>query len=170
MDKKIGTRIELNDVEIRICKHTGKRRYNSNVESNANNARIGDLDDLEMNIEGFAGEMAFAKVFNLYPDFTIEPRTSEEDEGDFKLEGKKIDVKTTKYIQGSLAAPVWSGKKVAEIYGLLVGKMPHYIFKGFMSKEELLQQKRIGTLGHGDTFLAEQNELKELDEVIAGMA
>jgi len=157
--------IELNSVEQRLIQFVAKARYSNNRNNKVTNAKIGNQSDEETDLNGFGSEVAFARLFNSYPDMTIETRTSFEDEGDVVVNGKKIDVKTTTYKDGKLLAVPWKEKTV-DLYALMVGSFPTYTFKGFMKSENLLKPERIGNLGHGDTYIAYQHELKELEELV----
>jgi hypothetical protein len=48
---------------------------------------------------------------------------------------------------------------------LMIGEMPSYTFKGFMFREDLKKENKLGDLWHGMSYLAEQNELKELHDL-----
>ncbi len=157
----IGTRIQLNEVECRLCKHIAKQRYSINRENNVMNAKIGEQSNEMTDLEGFAGELAFCKMFNIYPDLTVKVNRSAEDKGDCILYGKTVDVKTTKYKTGKLLAAIWKVHYI-DLYALMIGEFPVYIFKGFMKAEELLKIERLQNLGHGEGYVAHQLELIEL--------
>ena len=163
---KIGTIITLTDIEVRIVKHVAKRRRDDNIKQKTNNARISNQDDLKINVEGFAGEMAFCKLFNVYPDLTSECRTSSEDSGEAVINNKQIDIKTTKYDDGLLLAPIWSNNKKVDIYALMTGTIPTYCFRGFILKEDLIVKHMKRDLGYGDTYGAAQNQLVEFEALI----
>ena len=158
---KVGKVISLSEVEQSICKRIAKLRYQNNRAKGVIDRKVGKQSNEETDLEGFAAEFAFCKIFNLYPDFTIEPRGTEDDCGDAVLpSGKTVDVKATKYPTGRLLAVPWKGDNV-DLYALMVGEFPRYIFKGFMSREELHKAERLGNLGYGETYIAQQHELKD---------
>ena len=160
----IGTKIKLNESEQAICVDIAKKRFDNNRKSNVKNSKIGEQSDYVTDLEGFAAEMAFSKIFNVYPDFSVETRNANEDQGDCVVNNKIVDVKTTKYKTGKLLAVKWKASNT-DLYALMIGEFPSYTFKGFMTSKELLKEKRIGSLGHGNTYIAEQSELVELDEI-----
>ena len=167
MDIKIGTEITLNDVEQTLCKDIAKRRFNCARSNKIHNAKMGPQSDEFTDLQGIASELAFCKLFNVYPDTTIYVRSSTkgEDKGDATLpSGLTVDVKVTKYETGRLLAVLWK-KKSGDFFALLTGTFPTYTFRGFMRQEELLQESRIGNLGWGDGFMAEQHELYELSSL-----
>lgn len=164
LDVKIGQKVELTSSEQLVCKGIAKSRYESNRSASVGNAKIGSQSDEVTDLEGFAAEMAFCKLFNVYPDFSVQPRSSVagEDDGDARLrDGRSVDVKGTKYPNGKLVAVPWKKPQV-DLFALMVGSFPKYEFKGFMRRDDLLQTARLGTLGYGPTYIAAQKELQPL--------
>lgn len=147
--------IVLNEVEQRLAQHLAKRRHEANRASHAVNRKMGQQSDADTDLEGIAAEIAFCKLMNVYPDMNLDERPPEDcHRGD----GRSVDVKTTPYASGRLIAVPWKKPNV-DLFVLMVGRFPRYRCVGSMSAAELLQQKRLGDLGHGQTFIAEQSEL-----------
>jgi len=164
---KIGKKLELNDIEQQICRNIATQRFNNNRKNSVSNARIGKQSDEFTDLEGVSSEFAFCKLFNVFPDFSIDTRSSRknEDNGDAVLpDGTTVDIKATKYKNGKLLAVPWK-KPSVKLFALMIGEFPSYTFKGFMRQEELLQTSRLGSLGYGETYIAEQQELKELEDL-----
>mgnify|MGYP001587368885 FL=1 len=161
---KISTNIELNDIEQDFCKILAKARFENNRDSSIKNSKIGPQSNADTDLEGIAAEIAFCKLFNIYPDFSIFIRSSTKDTDKYDVvlaNGKTVDIKTTKYKTGKLLAVSW--KKASSDYTvLMVGQFPNYEFKGAIETKELLKKERLGNLGYGETYIATQNELKEL--------
>jgi hypothetical protein len=106
-------------------------------------------------------------MFNVYPDLTVQVRSSIDgtDQGDAVLrDGRTVDVKSTRYFTGRLLAVRWKKQNV-DLFALMIGTFPTYTFKGFMKSEELLKEERIGNLGHGNGYIAQQHELKDLENI-----
>jgi hypothetical protein len=156
-------KISLSESEQAICKTIAKFRFENNRKSNVKNSKIGNQSNEFTDLEGFAAEFAFCKLFNCFPDFSINTRSSknkEDENGDVLFKDKIIDVKTTKYKTGKLLAALWKdSNKNIDYFALMVGTFPDYEFKGFISKSELIQPKRLGNLGYGETYIAEQKDL-----------
>ena len=164
---KINTLITLNETEQKLCKDIASNRYSNNRANSVSNKKIGKQTNEETDLEGIAAELAFCKLFNVYPDLTIYSRSSSQDKGDVLLpNGKTVDIKTTKYKTGKLLAVTWKSNKV-DYYALMVGEFPNYTFKGFMESSELLKPSRLGSLGYGETYIAKQEELKEISLIVA---
>ena len=87
----------LNAQEQALCRYLAKLRHNNARNKNVKNNKIGGQSDEMTDLEGIGGEVAFCKLFNLYPDISIEVRNSKTDKGDAVLNDLVIDVKTTKY-------------------------------------------------------------------------
>ena len=157
MKKNIS--LTLNDGEQQICKLIAKARFNNNRNNNVKNSKVGEQSNEFTDLEGIGGEVAFCKMVNAFPDFSIHVRNATEDKGDLVVNNVTIDVKTTKYKNGKLLAVPWKKSNV-ELYVLMVGEFPTYTYKGSMFAKDLLIPERIGNLGRGDTYIAEQKDLK----------
>ena len=157
--RNIGAEITLSEVEQAIARHIGKLRQKANRAKGVQNNRIGPQSDDDTDVEGFAAELASCKLFNVYPDFSIEPRSGGKD---FEHMGVRFDTKETSYPFGQLLATM--GKRVGDVdvYVLMIGKLPTYRFAGCAKASELLLPERITDLGHGDTYALPQSDLYSL--------
>ena len=165
MKNLINTKIVLTREEQKICEYIGIKRYNINREKGVTDKKIGKEDNHFMDINGFGGEFAFCKLFNIMPDFLVKvTQTNKNDYDALLFNCISVDVKTTHYITGTLAVANWKIDKV-DCYALMIGKMPSYTFKGFMFGDDLKKENRLGDLGHGMSYIVEQNELKELHDL-----
>lgn len=165
MTKMIGLTVRLSSVEKRLCEHVTKVRIKTNRSNNVSEKKISKDEELQLELEGYGAELAFCRLFNVFPDTSTHSRSSESDTGDAFLPcGRAVDVKATKYPNGKLLAALWKKDEV-DLYALMVGQYPEYTFMGFMRKDELRREERVGSLGHGPTYIANQNELKELSEL-----
>ena len=108
----------------------------------------------ETEVEGVGGELAFAKMCNLYPDFSVVPGKY-----DFIAHGMTVDVKTTKHKNGRLL--VSSTKKISDCdsYVLVVGSMPRYEMIGWAYAPEIINEEHLGELGNGPVYMMDQSEL-----------
>jgi hypothetical protein len=164
---KIDTVVTLNNGEQAICLMIAKMRYEECRRREITNAKVGDQSNEETDLEGFASEMAFGKIFNIYPDFLIQPKKAQfgEDDGDFVLPSRKrVDVKSTKHKDGRLICVPWK-EHTCDYYCLMVGEFPTYTFKGFITHGELFKPYRYINLGKMYTYAANQYDLMELDEI-----
>jgi len=165
MRNLIGSNITLRKHEQQICEYIGKNRYLINRKEGVQDKKIGNKDNNFMDINGFGGEFAFCKLFNIMPDFLVKvTQTNKNDYDALLFNCIKVDVKTTDVLSGRLLAAPWKVDEV-DCYALIVGKMPNYIFKGFMLREDLKKEDRLKSLGYRKGYVAEQNELKELHDL-----
>jgi hypothetical protein len=151
--------IRLNDAEQRLSKYLAKQRYESNRSQGVVNNRVGPQSDEVTDLEGIAAEIAFCKVFNVYPDL----ETSCKDPADaYTTSTGATDVKATKYRNGRLLAVKGKlGLIHPDSYALMIGEFPNYRFVGFVASGELLDEKNLIDLGHGETFGVEQGRLHQ---------
>jgi len=163
---KIGETIILGEFEQKCCEQLAKYRHSNNRSKGVSNSKIGPQSDEDTDLEGIAAEFALAKALNLWPDMSIQTRSSDKgsDEGDLIYEGMIIDVKASKYPTARLAVAPWK-KPDGDLFALMIGKFPKYTFKGVIPQTEAIKSERLGTLGHGKTYLVEQKELLELQDV-----
>lgn len=149
--------ITLNDVEQTICFLVARKRFQNARRLGIPNAKI-DQKREYVDLDGFGGELAFCRSFNLYPDLSIEIK-----EWDAVLrDGRTVDIKTTKYEQGHLL--VWGEKqtdKKADLYLLMIGKLPTYRFAGYIEVERLFKKENIKSFGYGASYALSQEELRK---------
>jgi hypothetical protein len=167
---KIDTIVTLISTEQDVCKALAKRRTSMNRNNGVKNSKIGKLSDDEMDLEGMGAELAFCKLFNVFPDLTTHLRSSKDgmDGGDAILHnGMKVDVKSTTRSNGRLVTANWKNEnEKVDLYCLMTGSFPTYTFRGFISSENIFQDKNWRNLGYGYNYVAEQDELKTLEEII----
>ena len=166
----IGTIVELSEFEKKLSHAIAKVRFESNRKAGVTNAKRGSQSNAQTDLEGVGSELAFCKLFNTYPTntFTTTPRSSqkgEDIEGDSILKDKLVDVKSTTYQTGELIAAPWKGKNGVDCYALMTGNFPRYVFRGFMTAKKLLDEKKLGDLGRGPIYIAQQNELVEFEQL-----
>tara|TARA_B100000959_G_scaffold265428_1_gene306934 strand:- start:418 stop:924 length:507 start_codon:yes stop_codon:yes gene_type:complete len=163
----IGETIKLEKPEQSICRKIASLRYGNAREKGIYNKKVGKQSNEMTDLEGFGGELAFCKGFNLFPDFTVWTRGTETDIGDAKLPcGLTVDVKTTVYPTGRLTAALWKNETV-DLFALMTGNFPEYIFRGFLEQKKLMKKEMIGDLGRGPLYMADQSILKSLPQILS---
>lgn len=157
--------ITLNDDEVKICKYIGKKRYEAARKNGVKDRKIGNQDNDFMDANGFGGEFAFCKMFNLMPDFFIKQPNSGLPEYDAVFSfGIKVDVKTTPYDFGRLLVAKWKSGDV-DLYALMTGLLPTFTFRGFATKELALDKGNLRCFGHGEGYALEQSELLDITDI-----
>ena len=157
----IGSKTTLNDVEQRLVKTVAKLRNEENRLKNVADRKLSDEDSIALDVQGFGGELAFCKAFNLYPDMFIKARKSANDRGDVTWSGFSLDVKATKKEDGCLLVNSWKKSKYVDGYALMTGEFPIYVYRGMIEAEEATQPWWLKDLGRGDTYVVPQTKLKE---------
>lgn len=153
-------RTTLSPGERAVAQMVASMRYVCSRAAGVFNAKMGSQPDWKTDLEGFAAEMAFGKMYNLYPDFSAAPRKGG---WDFTSRaGARIDVKVTHHDDGKLLATLKKRIDDADVYVLLIGKFPTYEAIGYATAEELLRDENIGDLGHGPGYILTQKKLKKL--------
>lgn len=148
--------LTLTPEEQRIARFMAKQRQDYAERHGIRNARVGPQSDMESNIVGYAAELAFCKLFNVYPDFDIGVYRV----GDADRFGQAVDVKATRRPNGRLLAVKRKRELRADVYALIVVNGSTFTFAGFASAAELLAECRLIDLGHGDGFAMTQDELR----------
>ena len=156
---RIGRTVALGEAEQEICKAVATGKNAISRAAGVENKRVGPQDDYFTDLNGFGGEFAFCKIFNVFPDFSMELRNASTDKGDALLpSGYAVDVKTTVYAAGKLIASP-SLKDNHDLYALMTGTFPEYTFRGFISTETLHSDLYKRPMGDRTTYWAFQSEL-----------
>lgn len=163
---KIGQIVSLTAAERKLAHFIAKNRNGSNRSFNVTNLKISLDDAATVDLEGIAGELAFCKLFNVYPDLDTdrEPPHPLYDAVIPSPPGFRIDVKTTKYDTGKLLVDARKGKKTdgVDLYALMTGSFPGpYTFRGFIAREQIIQPHKLGLLCGYKSYMAEQSELTD---------
>jgi hypothetical protein len=152
--------IELNRAEQWWAKYLAKARQDNNAANPLpNGGKIGNQSEEITDLEGIGAEIAFCKNFNVWLDTDIG-----EERPDFDVvlkDGRKVDIKTTRYESGHLIANRKKAKHPPDAYALMVGTFPRYRFAGSISAARLLQEKNLVDFGYGLTYAVSQDELKK---------
>lgn len=118
----------------------------------------------QMNLNGFGAELAFCKLCNIpFDSSTIEKESHFSKVDATLINGKTVDVKNTVYSSGQLIVRTGKEQKIVDIYALMIGTFPNFVFSGWASYEEIIQPKLIKDLGWGPAYTLAQIDLnKEL--------
>ena len=117
---------------------------------------------LDPDINGMAGEIAVAKYFNRFPDFSVGPHRRGYD---LIISGRKVDVKTTTYNPGYLQPKLNKKFEDADIYLLVTADLPHYTIQGGATAQDLLRKTNIKDTGYGQFYTLEQFQLKSVQQL-----
>lgn len=159
-------KIELTAGEQRVARHLARVRYLGCRLAGSPNVRAGGQSDAVTDLEGVGAELAFCKLFNVWPGRAFEggPPPSaargEDGGGDALLCGWPVDVKATKYATGRLLAVRWK-RRGPGAFALMVGAFPAYRLKGFMPAARLIDPARLRVVraGQPPVYVGEPWEL-----------
>jgi len=151
-------RYTLNPTEQRIARHLAAGRHAAGQQ--VRNARMGPQGDAEIHLEGIGAELAFCRLFNVYPDFSIGARCGGTDA---TWVGRTVDVKATRHEGGRLIAVLKKADYPCDLYALMVGTFPTYRFAGMASRAQLLAAEAVTDLGYGPTFALAQDQLTRVE-------
>ena len=115
-------------------------------------------DSVEMHIEGVAGEWAFCKAMNVYPDHEM----FERNQYDCRTKHGTWDVKTVADPEENLVVRFNKARrdKRADFYALVIGKRPEYEIVGYLPADEVFRVEYVTDVGYGDFYLVPQSKLK----------
>jgi hypothetical protein len=92
-------------------------------------------------LQGVAGEMVVARLYNVYPDFADTAGTY-----DVKIGNKTVDVKTTDCPTGHLQVKNTACfTRGAEVYMLVIGKFPSYRIAGWVPNHIIIDSVNLKT-------------------------
>jgi hypothetical protein len=151
--------VVLSDAEQRLAKYLAKQRYENARRKGLPDRKMGDQSNELTDLEGIASEIAFCKLANVYPDLDLDHTKAEDC---YLRDGRSVDIKSTTYESGRLLAVRWKDAKAVDVFVLMVGRFPKYRCAGFLPSAELLDDKRLTNLGHGEGYAANQNELLDI--------
>ena len=181
-----GVVVQLSAFEIALALKLGPERTKAARKAGAWNmiqdGKPGSDRERFIEQNGIAGEIAFAKLFNIFPSgqLLIEARKAKDDDGDHVLEDRVIDVKTTEYPYGKLTLAPWKANEDffdrVHVLSLMTGdirsaeerrsgngKRGSYVWHGFISSRDIVNPTRLKPLPGRDKpeYIASQAELSD---------
>ena len=149
--------VDMNPAEVAIAQTLAVMRNAANRGHGVKDQQMGDQDPIEIDRDGILAEMAFGKAFNLWPDLSITPRHGGADlvgKG-----GKRIDVKATRYKSGRLLIHAGKEQGDVDVYVLAIVEKNAVRLVGYIDSHAALIDENLGDVGHGNTYVIEQDKL-----------
>lgn len=147
--------ITLKPSEYATAVHVSSVREYVNRDFGVNDRQMGRDDGFQIAIDGFVAEIAVCKYFNVCPDLSFEPRAGGYD---CLIQGRRVDVKSTKPGRERVYIPDWKAKNQIDRYiycyvnfrtvDILGWFAPSDIFK-----EDNLEQSPIDGVKHHVLYL-----------------
>lgn len=162
---EIGQTITLTYCEQKLAHFVAKHRNGNNRHFNVANLKISAESPHTVDLEGIAGEIAFCRLFNVYPDLDTDrpPPHPFYDATIPPPPGYRIDVKTTKYDNGKLLVDARKDSvktSAVDFYALMTGSFPGpYTYRGMIAREIIIAPHRIETIKGYRSYVATQSEL-----------
>jgi hypothetical protein len=162
---EIGQTITLTYCEQKLAHFVARHRNGNNRHFNVVNLKISAQSPLTVDLEGIAGEIAFCRLFNVYPDLDTDrpPPHPFYDATIPPPPGYRIDVKTTKYDNGKLLVDARKDSvktSAVDFYVLMTGTFPGpYTYRGMIAREIIIAPHRIETIKGYRSYVATQDEL-----------
>jgi len=130
--------ITLNKMELRLAKALHEQRLAENKKRGIRDRQIGDDPPT---FDGVAAEVAFCKLFNVYPDLN----TEHWDQADVTVGGYTYDIKQSKYASAHLLVAEWKAKKQdrVDFFAMMIGQAPTYKYVGLISSRDLMIPERL---------------------------
>lgn len=158
----MSVRIKLNEGESVIATVAAVMRYAVNRAAGVVDRKGGPQSTYETDLNGVGAEMAFGKFRNLYPDFSITPRSGGSDFVD--PQRGEIDIKSTKYKNGALLVnPKKMGGKTG-VYVLVAGEIPEYNIVGYATPSEIFREENLITSYGREVYELKQCKLHPITE------
>ena len=141
----IVSEVELYDFEIRIAMRMAQVKNKNNRKVGAKETNFGSIrvvSSEERDANAFAGELAYAKIRNLFMSFDLSPRKGGVDF--IERDGKSIDVKTRGFKNNPdllvSNTPIHTNKGHCDYYALMIGKLPSPLFElhGWIGEDDLI--------------------------------
>lgn len=152
-------KIELTASEMAIANVVAAMRTTCNRAAGIVERKIGNHSSYQMDVDGFAAELAFCKAMNLNPDLAITNQSLTHD--CISRNGKTIDVKTTRCEGGRLLVTPNKKDSQTQIYVLVVGTPPAFNVIGWATKEEVFDARHFRELNGRWSYILEQSQLSK---------
>lgn len=147
--------ITLKPSEYATAVYLASTREFVNRNFGVNDKQMGRDDGFQIAIDGFVGEIAVCKYFNVCPDLSFEPRAGGVD---CVINGRRVDIKSTKPGRDRVYIPDWKAKNEIDRYiycyvnfrsvDILGWFAPQDIFR-----EDNLEQSPIKSINHHVLYL-----------------
>lgn len=157
--------VRLLPAEQKMARYFAKERQRINRAAGIINQQV-SLESAEATeLVGFGGELAFCKLFNCYPDFSLHPRSGGHD---CLWDGQRTDVKATDCLIGQLLGRPNKKHEPVDVYALMICHWAWaepddealFTFRGWATRKELFADHRLTNLGRGPTYAIPQCDLR----------
>ena len=148
--------ITLSEIEVKYVEAVVEMKAAYDIQCGKSmNLKVGEKTKQRM-LNSTGAELAFAKLCNVYVDFTRRYRWYDV----ILPDGRTVDIKHTDQDRGHLICNA-SGiqKRIPDLFALMVGEFPTFEFRGVIVGEIFIQEANLKDLGHGPCYAVEQGRL-----------
>ena len=156
-ENAFGEPVTLDHGEQTIVRVCAALRTGMNRSAGTPDRKLSLRDGYDLDLDGMGGEMAYAKKRNVYVDLGVIPRRGGHD---LVVNGLTVDVKTNANHNGDLLVKPSKANDPSDVYVLMTGSFPEYVYRGFALKEQVFKEYNLQDLGHGFTYVLPQSSLK----------
>jgi len=155
------TVVTLNEAEQRLAEYVARARYHNNRKNGVVDRKMGGQSNELTDLDGIAGEIAFCKLFNVFPDLQTERPGGRCDAWTRTLGA--VDVKATWRPRGRLLVTMKKKDKPPDTFALMIGDYPTYRFVGWARAEDVIVPGTLRDLGRGVSHVVDQDRLERPD-------
>lgn len=145
--------VTLDSGEMAVCRMMGNMRYHACRIANSGATPYGTKDPYEVDEDGFIGEYAFCKRFNLFFDITAKPRKGGID---CVYDGRRIDVKSTRRLDDRVLVKITDNSEV-DLYVFAFIEGNTVTFPGYVTRSRIMAEG-IKKPNPDGTFYYEMNK------------
>lgn len=147
----------MTETEKRIAQFIAKCRDAECRSNNVTDKQVGNQDPVQIEYDGILSEMAVAKKFNVYPDFTTQIRKGGYD---LLVKGLRADVKSTRYENVIMVIHLGKDPNACDIYiSTRIDTDDNVEILGFIESKRAITPENIGDLGHGECYVIKSERL-----------
>ena len=147
--------VTLDDAEMTLVKMIGGMRSIVARSAGVVDAKKAGLPGLTIDEDGMMAEYAFCKQYNVFPMISPTPRSGSYD---CVYNGKRVDIKSTRYKDGRLLATLKDNPDV-DVYVLAIIDGNTVTFPGYATKAQLCREENKIDLGRGEGYALTQDKL-----------
>lgn len=132
--------VTLNETEIKMARDLAFSRSIQNRQSNVTDLKYSSKAGIFLDYQGICGELAFCRLFNLYPDTEFNYLPGRRPKHDCMTPaGYGIDIKTHQKHNSALRVPITKNPDDVDFYALVVGTSPKLFVVGTIAAAKVFQ-------------------------------
>jgi len=144
--------VTLSPADVGVIYNTAALRSAVSAAAGAQCPKLSH-DQTTSDVTGYAAEYAWAKRFNVFPDFTFISRKNGYDN---ITAGKRIDIKASTNLKARLLRNLDQNNPDVDIFVLAIVQIPTVNFVGWCTIDELRRPENLIDLGYGPVYSLEQ--------------